>query len=466
MPNQSPLDYRFNQQPLAQPANMAAQAMQSPQGQDYTLSDKLATREQKTADLINNYGLLRKFAIDMERKGIPYARPDFESEDGGEAYRLFLKLESNVRTAEQELKNEYEAEKDLRQPFAEGKVQFNPGVDPTKELAYSDPNSYYSTALTPGVAQANKSLGEDTNTMADQNRRNQLIQIEEQKIDQQVSQGLLSPERGQFMKAQLVPNTYTNKVFAPPRVSASGVARATNAQDRAELIRQVKSGILTGDNTPLNILKRVPGVQDVKYVNTGDKVGIELAFKGQPSTFIDLRSEKGGEGEINAVLNRIEGQLNVPNEDVFKFDTQVTIPESNADAVIAKARETLLANGGELMPKIQELARKGQLVTPENELIAALEPYENWRGTPKLRIKYYKPDKKGNPTSKISEKVVDMEDELDYINSLVDYNANDLATGLGAGFKTRLDLAVDAFVKKVGRNPTASELEKIKAKYK
>jgi hypothetical protein len=210
------LNYEINfpqqQQRAIDPGAMAEQAVQyrpmAPQ------KDQLAVREKLTGDYYNNYAALENFAKEMSAQGIDPFKPDFSQDGGGSAHQIFQKMQANLMYAANALKNEYEAEKDVRQQEMSGAVRMKPGVS-REGMYYSDPNNFFSTKLPQGVEETNQRLAQETNDPTSQNRANQLLTQEVAKIDQQVQQGYMSPEEGEYFKNQLVENKWRTQPFAP-----------------------------------------------------------------------------------------------------------------------------------------------------------------------------------------------------------------------------------------------------------
>jgi hypothetical protein len=455
------------------------------QGYNYELPDRLASRREKVSNLLNNYGNLKSILTDLERQGIQYDKPDYSQPDGGAAYQTFLVADATVRQAAQELANESDAEKQLRDLQAQGKIRFKQGVDPNEDLAYSDPNNYYSTAPSPLVNEANQRLNTPTYTTGDQNKFNQAdLDPNIAQIDRMVQMGQLSPEEGELQKAYLQRNVaQTAYQQLIPRGGRGGLSQEDLSR-RAELIKQVKKGIITNDQTPLNMIRLIPGVEDVEYVNTGNQVGLQVYFKGGQPAFVDL-SQGGGEGDINALLNRIEGQKNVPNEAVFSFDTKVEIPTSNSGQVLSDIKTKLASypkqadSAADILPTLKELAAKQQLYLPSGELVTTIEEDIPWMwGDNKLEITYHPLDAKGNVNYKrTATKSISSPEEL---GALIDENAGAVAPAFGGGFQqsptqepqstpqspSKQQQAIQAFTKQFGRQPNPTELQKIIAKFK
>lgn len=394
-------------------------------------NDPLASREKLTSDYYNNMGLLRSFAQDMAKKGINVFEPDYSQDGGGLAFQTQQKLQANLMYAANALGNEQKAEQQMRPYLAQGQTRLAPGVDPNQGMAYSDPNSFIPTRLPAGVEETNQRLAQETNDPQSQERANQLLNTQIQKLDNQVAQGLMRPEEAEYYKQQLVPNAWRTQPFSP----RSGI-KPEEIQGRAELIRRAKQGILSNDQTALNMFKLAPGIEDVSYVNTGDRVGIEVWHKGQPApSFIDL-SQGSGEGEINALLNRVEGQKNIPNESVLTFDTKVDIPKSNVGQILTDVKEKVKQFTPDTITKIQELAVAGKLTTTTGEPIASVEisgPYLGFLGKTELVVKHFKVTNGKVDYSKTVEKEISDPAELD---QFIQTNANQLAPAFGGGFET------------------------------
>jgi hypothetical protein len=406
--------------------------------------DPLAVREGLTDAYYNNYATLQAVVKDALAKGQNPFEPDYSQDGGGLAFKTFQRAQANLMHSANALKGEYQAEQQMRPILSRGDARMKQGVD-TNSLYMSDPNNFYSTALDPIVTEANKELGDARYTQRDSATVNQAIRDPRIQRFQQLIQA--EPQNAEYYQRQidaLLTNTpQTSYQQLIPRGGRGGLTQE-DVSRRAELIKQVKGGILTNNQTPINMLKLVPGVEDVSYVNTGDQVGLEVYFKGQGQpSFVDL-SKGAGEGDINALLNRIEGQKNVPNEAVFSFDTKVNIPPSNARQILddVKTKISTLPKDSsvspDLLPRLQELSATGQLTTSTGEPITGVSVSEpNWftglfGGQNKLVIKYNRMLKNGKiDYSKEVEKVIEDPEEL---KSFIELNANKIAPAFGAGF--------------------------------
>ena len=237
----------------------------------------IAHREKLTSDYFNNYNLLKSFTLDLAKKGIdasdPYQDP--------EAFKVFQKLQAGLMLAANALEREGQAEDQMRPYIAQDKVRVSQNAD-RNGLYAQDPTSYYSTELTPGAQEVNYRLRQETNDPQSEARLNQLMQFEGQKIDQQVSRGEISPERGQYLKSQLVPNKWRTQVFSPN--SGRGAGGDGKYDYQVALLRKytnLKNGVWspeTYQKTTVNgkvFLKNEDGKGDVlgKYNARPDKNG-------------------------------------------------------------------------------------------------------------------------------------------------------------------------------------------------
>lgn len=464
------MDFPTPQQYGAMPVTQQQQGVNLPQYSD----DPIATREKLTSDYFNNMGLIRSFAQDMSKKGINPFQPDYTQEGGGLAFQTMQKLQAGLMYAANSLGNELKAEQQMRPMIAQGQVRPEQGVNLNQGMAYSDPNNFYATGLDPMVTQANQVLGDATYTQSDATRMNQAVR--DPRIEYFQQQIQKDPNNATYYQRQIdALLTNTPRTYGPSLIDRGRGPTQQDISGRAELIRKAKQGIVSGDVSALNLFKLAPGIEDVQYVNTGDKIGIEVWHKGQPQpSFVDL-SKGGGEAEINALLNRVEGQKNIPNESVLTFDTKVNIPNSNARIVIDEVKEKVKKLDSSVVNELQGLAANRQLSTPNGEIVTSVEVHDPWIGTDKLKVKYHPIENNRVNYNKVREMLIEDKDEID---SFVETNANKIAPAFGGGFVTqqstgladqltgRQQQAIAAFSKQFGREPSASEREKILAKYK
>jgi hypothetical protein len=399
-------------------------------------NDPLAVREKKTDDYYNNYALLKNFVADAQSKGINPFEPDYSQPGGGLAFRTYQKLQAGLMYASNALKNEFETEQDFNKLKWQNKAGLAPGVDLRRDMLTENPDAVVSYEPTHQVEEANRRLNTPTYRKSDADDFNAAYKTPTEKdIDDQVKSGQLAPAQAEILKSQLFPNVpqVSYQQLIPRGDSGRGLS-AEDISKRAELIKQVKRGILTKDQTPLNVLRIAPGVSDVQYVDDGDRIGINVVPKSGEPTFIDL-SQGSGEGEINALLNRIEGQLNVPNEQVFAFDTKVDLPASNSKVIVADLKTKIKAIPGDaqaasdIFPKLQELAAQGKLKFGGGTVMSMYIKEPMFYGDNSVEIKYHPVSKSGTVDySKTKTKIVS--DPLQ-LEALITENANTLVPNFG-----------------------------------
>lgn len=404
-------------------------------------TDGIAVKRELTKKLFKNYSDLKNFMNAMAQQGIDPTMPDPSTDDGGQAYQVFLNMDANVRYAANELANEQKAMEQLRPYLWNNKARYAQGVDPQQAMISQDPNAVVSLEPTAATEQANLRLNTPTYTNQDERDFNKAYYDQAvRQIDRAVAAGQISAEQGEIQKQILQPNVAQTayQQLIPRNGRASGPSKE-DLSKRAELIKQIKRGIVTNDQAPINMMKLIPGVKGVKYVNSGDQVGLEIDMGDTQPAFIDL-SQGGGEADINALLNRIEGQKNIPNEAVFDFDTKVEIPASNVKPVVEDVKSKLLlirddtANSADVVEKLKELAGKRKLNIPDG-VVSSVEVDGNWFSKNDLVIKYHPKDANGKINySKTKTKTLS---EPEQIAQFVDFNSTEIAPEFGGGFETK-----------------------------
>lgn len=425
-----PLNQRLQQQaPMG--GQMAPARVAAPVG---VSDDPLASIEGITNEYYGNAAMIQEFTNEMASKGINPFVPDYSQEGGGLAFQTMQKLLANQMYIANKLRNEQVARQQAQPLMMTGQTQLAQGVDQSGFYA-SDPNNFIPTAVDPRIREANTSLRDNRYTQGDSRALNQAVR---DPLAQQYEAAIAAetdPRRRQALEYQLSAlQTNTPEVYPGLLRPRSGV-NPEDVSGRAELIRRFKQGIVNNDPTSLNMLKMIPGIEDAEYVNTGDRVGIQVFYKGQPNpAFIDL-SAGGGENDINALLNRIEGQKNIPNEMLQQFDTRVIIPSSNAGQVLQDVKQKFTSFSSEVMPTLQQLAANRELILPNGEVIASMEiegPTWGMFGGTDLVVHYHPIDSKGRPDyTKTRKKKIDDPTEL---GAIVDINANRIARAFGGGF--------------------------------
>jgi hypothetical protein len=187
-----------------------AQQIQSVDSQGYLPQQPknlLAVRENLTNDYYNNYALLQDIVKDATTKGINPFEPDYSQDGGGLAFQTFQRAQANLMYSANALANEYEKEKQIEEARMRGDIRLASEFDPKSQMYTENPDAYYSTKPLPFVNQANQRLNTPTYTRGDEQRFNQAYMNPNiQQIDQMVASGQLSPEEGEFQKANLQKN--------------------------------------------------------------------------------------------------------------------------------------------------------------------------------------------------------------------------------------------------------------------
>jgi hypothetical protein len=423
----------YQSDPMAQQQLAPVEAPQTAQ-----LPDRLAVMEGKTKELYDNYALLDSFSRDMASKGIDVFKPDYSQEGGGLPFQTYQKLEAMVRFAANDLSNEQRARDASLSDFQRGNIQFAKGKN-YGNASVQDPNNIVSNMSTYQIEEANRRTNENTYTPQHSAAVNATAYDPTiAAIDEQVANGEISQEQGERRKEMVFRNVNGP---AYQQLIPRGGRKGPTPEDisrRADLIKQMKVGIYTNDQTALNILRNAPGVEYADYVDDGSRLGIEVGFKGADPSFIDL-STGAGEGEINAMLSRITGQLKIPNEALFDFDTNVGIPQSNSGVILQGLKEKMKSIPSktevaqEILPTLQQMAAEGTLQIPDGVVMSIDLDEPNfisqmWRDGNRLTIKYH-PVVGGKVQATTKEKVVSSPEELE---SIISHNAQLLAPKFGS----------------------------------
>lgn len=161
-----PQQFVGNQPAAAQPVDVSV-----PQYSD----DPLAEIEGLTNNYYSDLGMVRSFAYDMAKRGIDVFSPDYSQEGGGLPFRTMQKLQANLLHSANAFRNEQRAKEQLAPYLAQGLTRMNSNVDPSRELAYSDPRNFYGTRLDPATIEANRRTAENLYTTQDVNALNRAV---------------------------------------------------------------------------------------------------------------------------------------------------------------------------------------------------------------------------------------------------------------------------------------------------
>lgn len=139
------------------------------------INQDMAYKEGINDHLFNSYATLKRFAEDMNAKGIDVTKPDYSMPGGGDLYKTYKKLEADIYMTVDDLKRESDYEKEYRPKMFEDKIGMVQGVDPnTQFLSQMNPQDvFYNKNLFPEVEFANKQLAESLYTPQDVKRFNE-----------------------------------------------------------------------------------------------------------------------------------------------------------------------------------------------------------------------------------------------------------------------------------------------------
>lgn len=418
------LNYEINpfipQQAAQAPGQPSVGAYQPPGLPD----DPLAVKEGYTEDLFGNYALLKSFAEDMARKGIDVFQPDYSQPGGGLPFQTYMKLDAGVRYASNKLRNEQKFQEDYQKLAMENKARLAPGFDQSKEFFTDNPDAVVSTQPTYAERSLNERTAQTYETKGATKEINDQVQAQINIINADES-------RSDAQKQQDIQNIHravTRPTVFNPNTGRGGV-QPEDIVGRAEIIRQIKGGITTRDQGALNQLRVATGVEDVMYVDDGERYGIEVFMKGAGPAFIDLSGGRGSE-EINSLISKTTGQKKIGNEFLLGINTNVDLPPSNSKQVmdgIKSVAANMIDNGpdSEVFPKLQKLANEGKLYFKDGLItsINHVTPFLPWNdNTIELE---YKPIEKGVVQYKKNPKpiIIKSPEEL---QQLIRENANDI----------------------------------------
>lgn len=170
-------------------------------------TDGIAVKRELTKKLFKNYSDLKNFMNAMAQQGIDPTMPDPSTDDGGQAYQVFLNMDANVRYAANELANEQKAMEQLRPYLWNNKARYAQGVDPQQAMISQDPSAVVSLEPTAATEQANLRLNTPTYTNQDERDFNKAYYDQAvRQIDRAVAAGQISAEQGEIQKQILQPN--------------------------------------------------------------------------------------------------------------------------------------------------------------------------------------------------------------------------------------------------------------------
>jgi len=497
--------------PLNQPYQPQQQDYQQQQQGQYQLpelsKDPLAERGQITSDLYNNYGLIKSYIQDMLSKGIDPTVPDYSQPGGGLPFITYHKLEAGVMHATNALKGEFENEKQTRQLELTGKSRLKRGVD-RNSLYASNPNNFYSTEPAPFVEEANKRLNTPTYTGRDERNFNQAyLDPNIQRIDQMVQQGMMSPEEGEFQKAnlqknihqtayqQLIPRGGSNGKV-PPGVSV--LKKVVNLSSGVWNDGTHKSVVVDGKVYQAN--NEMAGESTGQYMYTDDKGKVSYKPKiisrwlkdpetgevkiqyEDPEIPDETVSNKPGSLATNFIANNpkygdVAKTMDVAHSMGILDDTGSVIPETltpdNAEEIKAKVRNSGKAAASRVNARVAKI--KDQLSKIENPTLGhntigfklpngvEIEVGKHKLTSDKFFIE--NPEDIFDNADKKSVENLSLDDVVKLLSDAGLFE-NNLTESSGNTYSPTQQKALDAFSKQFGRQPTADELQKILNKFK
>lgn len=154
------------------------------------INQDMAYKEGINDHLFNSYATLKRFAEDMNAKGIDVTKPDYSMPGGGDLYKTYKKLEADIYMTVDDLKRESDYEKQLAPQLAAGKVGYVEGFNPQTQFAsqMNPQDVYFNKQLLPEVEFVNKQLIDNYYTQGDVNRANALGQAKIQELSARMNQ--------------------------------------------------------------------------------------------------------------------------------------------------------------------------------------------------------------------------------------------------------------------------------------
>jgi hypothetical protein len=500
------LNYKINPQFIGGPPQQGAPQGVAPVQAEIPAmeQDPLAVREGLTNDYYQNYNMLKKYIEVLSKDGIdpfdPYADPV--------VFQTMNKLQANVLHAANALKGEFDAEKQMRLPIATGQVGVKQGVD-QRGLYAQNADNYYSAQPTYATQELNRRLGQNTNTRRDQDAFNAEIQPYIQQIEQQVQQGILSPEEGEIQKQSIFKNVYTTPVFAPQRPwndpfnkykgsigllkkytnlsqgvwqdgsyrteERDGEVYLVNSEGQGDVLGRYNAGFDKNGN-PVYKDKVVKGW--MKNADTG-QVYIEFT---DPSIEPELVSNQPGDAvAMKFVSNNPKyGSVDKMNEAMEVFNignglggsaNEYLTPE-NAPQI----KERVLNSAGPMKEGVKQVVsriKKELSDLPEWNAILSrnsvsyklpngkeLDVKKNGKNSYALRGDWKQSDFEGVDINNLSEDQI-----IKILSKTGFFNSKTYVQGGQGKVTGKQQKAVEAFTKQFGRQPNQNEMAKILAKY-
>lgn len=318
----------------------------------------LANRGKITADYYDSYAALDSYTKKMAKDfGIDVFSPDYTQPGGGEPFQLAQKMQANIMYAANALKNEFQAEKEMRPQINRGDVFELPGAD-RSGYYYSNPDNFGSNRLNPDVLEANKELGDTRYTQAESNKVNAAERNPKIKAYSMLRDEAL--QRGDKVEAMGFQKQIDALLTSVPAVSA----KAAFGDDDGGSEKQVSN--------MMPLFERVTNLTRGAFIDAKPTVigGREYlssnSLSGDNYGEVQIPKQDGTSAKIPKIIKQVlkDGEGNV----YFKYnDPQIPIEkvsDVNPDEVFRKLVESNSGKygGAASLPKFyQELENQGRL---------------------------------------------------------------------------------------------------------
>lgn len=266
-------------------------------------NDPLAYRQGLTSNVIKTASALRSIAQEGARLGIDVTRPDLSDPNGGPLYQAWLLADTALKSASDELEQEYEMQKIYAPLLAEGKVIRRPGVD-TSGAFYNNADNFMSTAIDPIVLGANNRLGDNFYDQADADAVNKAIR--DPRIAYYTNQIQADPTNADYYQRQIDALLTATKSTFVDRSGGSG-----NGSPNPSISAYVKdfSNLSLGNGfTPTDRFDA--GGNRIDEAKPAWLVGRQLGFTPDGKKFIVDRVEKKINPQGGIVVEAIDSEGN------------------------------------------------------------------------------------------------------------------------------------------------------------
>lgn len=293
-------------------------------------------------------GSIEAYAADMQKRyGIDVTVPDYSQPGGGEPFKTYQKLATNLLVVANRLKQKAEEDKAVRQAQLTGQYREVDGYDPFSQQALDTPLSQrgYSTKLLPQVKQANDILRTSVYTKTDQER-----------FDKEVKQPLIAQLQSQLENSSNpAEREYLQKnieaLVQQPRTTPYAAFQEYYSGGRGSK-RPIEIDILK-DTTNLAQGKWPEGTYNVSTDQQGDVILTNDKREGEQYGEYVYEDDKGNQKRVPRIIDR---WVKKGNEVFIEFKQQggveipsIKVSDKRGDAVAS----TLISSN----PKYGSLTR-------------------------------------------------------------------------------------------------------------